>query len=152
MDLGEPPVLPSIRLPEPPVLPRPVLEVPRADLPSYRPLVVPPSKLKPPPGVQGTTESKKEQPKPKRIAPPTPPKLPPPPEVRYIDIPNTDITVPLPSNEILATATTTATVSVAATLTATALFKRTVSILKPLIKKLVTRKKIATDQYNGEED
>ena len=154
MDLGEPPVLPSIRLPEPPVLPRPVLEVPRADLPSYRPLVVPPSNLKPPPGVRGTTTSEKETATPKRITPtpPTLPPTPPIPQVRYVDIPNTDLSVPLPSNEILATATTTATVSVAATLTATALFKRTVSILKPIIKKLVTRKKIATDQYNGEED
>ena len=41
MDLGDPPVLPVLRLPEPPVLPRPVLEVPRAVLPSYKPLVAP---------------------------------------------------------------------------------------------------------------
>jgi hypothetical protein len=45
----------------------------------------------------------------------------------------------------LATATTTATVSVAATLTATAVFKRTVSVLKPLIKKLLTRKQKHAD-------
>jgi len=139
MDLGEPPVLPSIRLPEPPPLPRPVLEVPRATLPSYKPLVVPPNDLRPPPGIQGNEEKeeKKEEPKP---APP--PSIPTPPDqIRYIDIPGTDITVPLPTNEILATATTTATVSVAATLTATAVFKRTVSVLKPVIKKLLTKKK-----------
>ena len=53
MDLGEPPVFPSIRLPEPLQLPVPVLEVPRADLPSYTPLVVPPSDLRPPPGIEG---------------------------------------------------------------------------------------------------
>jgi hypothetical protein len=57
-----------------------------------------------------------------------------------VDIPGTDLTVPIPSNEILATATTTATVSVAATLTATAVFKKTVSVLKPIIKKLLTKK------------
>jgi len=142
MDLGAPPVLPVLRLPEAPQLPRPVLEVPRALLPSYKPLVVPPNDLRPPPGVKGTTPSeqkKAEKPKPK----PPPPKPPPPTpsQVRYVDVPGTDLTVPLPSNEILATATTTATVSVAATLTATAVFKRTVSVLKPIIKKLLTKKK-----------
>jgi len=142
MDLGAPPVLPSLRLPEAPQLPTPVLEVPRATLPSYKPLVVPPNDLRPPPGVKGTTpseEKKAEKPKPK---PPPPPKPPPiPSQVRYVDVPGTDLTVPLPSNEILATATTTATVSVAATLTATAVFKKTVSVLKPIIKKLLTKKK-----------
>ena len=138
MDLGEPLLLPSIRLPEPSVLPRPVLEVPRALLPSYKPLVVPPADLKPPPGVKGTTpsETKKEEPKPKPPAP-----KPPPSQIRYFDVPGTDIEVPVPSNEILVTAGTTATVSVAATLTATAVFKRTVSVLKPIIKKLLTKKK-----------
>ena len=138
MPLGEPPVLPFIRLPEAPPLPRPVLEVPRATLPSYKPLVVPPQDLRPPPGIKGKEEKeKKEEPKPK----PTPPPIPKPPDqIRYIDIPGTDITVPIPTNEILATATTTATVSVAATLTATAVFKRTVSVLKPVIKKLLTKK------------
>ena len=140
MDWGAPPVLPVLRLPEPPLLPRPVLEVPRATLPTYKPLVVPPNDLRAPPGVKGTTESdkkKEEKPKPK----PKPVTPPPPSQVRYVDVPGTDITVPLPSNEILATATTTATVSVAATLTATAVFKRTVSVLKPIIKKLLTKKK-----------
>ena len=147
MDLGDPPVLPVLRLPEPPVLPRPVLEVPRAVLPSYKPLVVPPSDLRPPPGVKGTTQSdkkKEEKPKPKPVTPPIP-KVPEVPQVRYVDVPGTDLTVPLPSNEILATATTTATVSVAATLTATAVFKKTVSVLKPIIKKLLTKKSNADD-------
>jgi hypothetical protein len=147
MDLGSPPVLPVLSLPEPPVLPRPVLEVPRATLPSYKPLVVPPADLRPPPGVKGTTpsETKKAKPKPPPPKPPTPP--PPPAQVRYVDVPGTDYTVPLPSNEILVTAGTTATVSVAATLTATAIFKRTVSVLKPIIKKMLTKKK----KKNGEE-
>ena len=143
MDLGAPPVLPVLRLPEPPLLPRPVLEVPRATLPTYKPLVVPPNDLRPPPGVKGTTQSDKKtekKPKPKPVTPPVP-KVPEVPQVRYVDVPGTDITVPLPSNEILATATTTATVSVAATLTATAVFKKTVSVLKPIIKKMLTKKK-----------
>ena len=135
MDLGAPPVLPVLRLPEPLNLPRPVLEVPRAVLPSYKPLVVPPADLRPPPGVKGTTPSEKPKPKPKAPAPK------PPSQIRYIDVPGTDYEVPLPTNEILVTAGTTATVSVAATLTATAVFKRTVSVLKPIIKKLLTKKK-----------
>ena len=145
MDLGSPPVLPVLSLPEPPVLPRPVLEVPRALLPSYKPLVVPPADLRPPPGVKGTTPSEKKKAKPKP-PPPKPPATPPPPaQIRYVDVPGTDYTVPLPSNEILVTAGTTATVSVAATLTATAIFKRTVSVLKPIIKKLLTKKKKKTE-------
>ena len=141
MDLGAPPVLPVLTLPEAPQLPRPVLEVPRALLPSYKPLVVPPNDLRPPPGVKGTTPSetkKTEKPKPK---PPPPPPPKPPSQIRCIDVPGTDYEVPLPTNEILVTAGTTATVSVAATLTATAVFKRTVSVLKPIIKKLLTKKK-----------
>ena len=147
MDLGAPPVLPVLRLPEAPVLPTPVLEVPRALLPSYKPLVVPPSDLRPPPGIPSVEQNeekgkKEEKPAPKPVTPPIP-KPPPSSEVRYVDIPGTDLTVPLPSNEILATATTTATVSVAATLTATAVFKKTVSVLKPIIKKLLTKQKHA---------
>ena len=145
MDLGAPPVLPVLSLPEPPLLPRPVLEVPRATLPTYKPLVVPPADLRPPPGVKGTTPSEQKKAEPKPPPPKPPVTTPPPSQVRYVDVPGTDITVPLPSNEILATATTTATVSVAATLTATAIFKRTVSVLKPIIKKLLTRKKKNAD-------
>lgn len=140
MNLGEPPVLPVLRLPEPPALPRPVLEVPRAELPSYKPLVVPPNDLRPPPGIK-STEPSQQRSEPQPAKPPVTPPVPiPPPQVRYIDVPGTDLDVPLPSNEILVTAGTTATVSVIATLTATAVFKRTVQVLKPIIKKLLTRK------------
>ena len=140
MKLGEPPVLPVLRLPEPPQLPRPVLEVPRATLPSYKPLVVPPNNLRPPPGIKSSEPSdERSEPQPKK-PPVTPPIPPPTPQVRYLDVPGTDLEVPLPSNEILVTAGTTATVSVLATLTATAVFKRTVQVLKPIIKKLLTRK------------
>ena len=137
MDLGTPPVLPTLRLPEAPILPRPVLEVPRATLPSYKPLVVPPNDLRPPPGIKSSEPSdKRSEPQPKK-----PPVTPPvPAQVRYLDVPGTELEVPLPSNEILVTAGTTATVSVLATLTATAVFKRTVQVLKPIIKKLLSRK------------
>ena len=138
MDLGAPPVLPVMRLPEPLALPRPVLEVPRADLPSYKPIVVPPSDLRPPPGVAGTTPSEQA---PKKAAPKPKPKPPTPPEIRYWEVPVLDKEIPVPSAEILSTAATTATVSVAATLTATAIFKQLVSVMKPVIKKILTKKK-----------
>ena len=127
MDLGEPPVFPSLRLPEPVVLPRPVLEVPRADLPSYKPLVVPPSDLRAPPGVKGTTESDKPKPK-----PPIPP-------VPTIRVPYTEVDVPVPDGVVLTTAATTAVVSVAATLTATSMFKWLVTVMKPVFKQAWTR-------------
>ena len=77
-----------------------------------------------------------EKPKPK----PPPVKLPDPPsDTREVDIPFTDVTMPLPSNEILVTAGTTATVSVAATLTATAVFKWTVNVIKPILKQAWTK-------------
>ena len=44
------------------------------------------------------------------------------------------ISIPLPENEILITASTTAVVSVAATLTATAAFKWVVTAMKPILK------------------
>ena len=130
MDLGEPLVLPSLLLPDAPVLPRPVLEVPRAQVPSYKPLVVPPSDLRPPPGVKGEAKDEPPRPKPQLIKQP---------DLRQIQIPFTEQQVPLPSNDILITAGTTATVSVAATLTATSVFKWTVNAMKPILKQLWTR-------------
>jgi hypothetical protein len=131
MDLGEPPVLPSLRLPEPLVLPRPVLDVPRADLPSYKPLVVPPSDLRAPPGVKGTTQSDKEKPK--------PPPIPKAPEVPTVRVPYTEMDVPVPDGIVLTTAATTAVVSVAATLTATSMFKWLVTVMKPVFKQTWTK-------------
>jgi len=145
MNLGEPPLFPSITLPEPLQLPAPILEVPRADIPSYKPLVVPPSDLRPPPGVSPikTTESE-VKPKPK------PPNTPPikPPEVQTFEVPGTDIEVPVPSGEILVTAATTAFVSVAATLLATSLFKHLVSLFKPIIKQAWNKMKKKEESSN----
>ena len=133
MDLGEPPVLPYMALPEPLALPVPILEVPDAHVPSYKPLVVPPSDLRAPPGVKGQPLDGAQ---PKQPQPNTPPKAP---EMDYVTVPIIDKEVPVPSQEILVTAVSTATVSVAATLTATAVFKRLVSLLKPLIKTAWTK-------------
>ena len=133
MDLGEPPALPYMTLPEPPVLPVPILEVPNAHVPSYKPIVVPPSTLKAPPGVKGEPLEGKQ---PNTPTTNTPPKAP---EMDYVTVPLIDKEVPVPSQEILVTAVSTATVSVAATLTATAVFKRLVSLFKPLIKTAWTK-------------
>ena len=145
MNLGEPPLFPSITLPEPLQLPPPILEVPRADIPSYKPLVVPPSDLRPPPGVSPirTTESQVN-------SKPKPPNTPPikPPEVQTFEVPGTDIEVPVPSGEILVTAATTAFVSVAATLLATSLFKHLVSLFKPIIKQAWNKMKKKEESSN----
>lgn len=138
MEWEEIPVLPYLNLPEGPQLPGPILEVPKADLPSYKPLVVPPSVLKPPPGVKaiqppnqtkGETKGK-VQPKPNAsISTPYVP-----PEAQIIAVPFTDIEVPMPTTTIMTTAATTAFISVAATLLGQSLFKYLVMLFKPMIK------------------
>lgn len=118
-------------------MPAPVLEVPRANLPSYKPLVVPPSNLRPPLGIKGSNEDN----------PPdkTKPQVPKNKEVQMVDVPFTDKEVPMPSTEIMTAAATTAIISVAATLTATSIFKYLVTVMKPLLKqawsKLTKKKK-----------
>ena len=94
-DLG-----PALKLLEVPVLKRMTLDVPTADVPYYKPLVVPPSDLRPPAGVKADTKDEA------------------PTGIREVKIPILDKKVPLPENAILITASTTAVVSVAATLTA----------------------------------
>ena len=103
------------------------IPLPTADVPFYIPLVVPPSDLREPDGVQAEATDEPET------------------GIRKVDIPFTDFKMPVPENEILVTAGTTAVVSVAATLTATAAFKWAVTAMKPILKtawkKLSTRKK-----------
>ena len=93
------------------------IPLPTADVPSYIPMVVPPSDLKAPEGVEAEAKDEPEAP-----------------GIRKVDIPFTDFKMPVPENEILVTAGTTAVVSVAATLTATAAFKWAVTALKPILK------------------
>ena len=104
-------VIPSIKKYETISIP-----LPTADVPSYVPLVVPPSDLEAPEGVEAEASDEPEA------------------GLRKVDIPFTDFKVPVPENEILVTAGTTAVVSVAATLTATAAFKWAVTALKPILK------------------
>ena len=101
------------------------IPLPTADVPSYIPLVVPPSDLQAEEEPEGTASEKEPES----------------PGMRQIDIPFTDKQMPVPETEILVTATTTAVVSVAATLTATAAFKYVVTAMKPILK--TTWKKIS---------
>ena len=145
----EPPIFPSINLPtqvlpKPPILPEPILSVPTADIPAYIPMVAPPEDLSPPVGVprEGEEEGANEETKGTQVQ-----KENPLPEVRRINIPWTEIEIPVPREEIVATAATTAAVSVVATLTATSLFNYLVKILKPVFMQIVKRiqKKLGKD-------
>jgi len=124
----DPPILPSFSLPpqalpNAPALPRPNLVAPKAELPSFKPMFVPAHALRGPTG----NEEEEEDNEPAAA------------EVQRVNVPFTDITVPLPQEEIMVTAATTAMISVAATLTATSLFKQCVKVFKPLFMQLIKR-------------
>ena len=109
-------VIPTIVIPPIQKIETISIPLPTADVPSYIPMVVPPSDLEAPEGVQAEAKDEPEQ------------------GLRKVDIPFTDFKMPVPENEILVTAGTTAVVSVAATLTATAAFKWAVTAMKPILK------------------
>ena len=119
--------IPTIVLPPPQKIETISIPLPTGNVPFYKPLVVPPSDLREPEGVQAEASEDVDT------------------GIRNVNIPILDFDVPLPENEILITASTTAVVSVAATLTATAAFKYVVTAMKPILKtawkKLSTRKK-----------
>ena len=100
------------------------IPLPTADIPSYVPFFVPPSDLQTEEPIEAEPTDEVDSP-----------------GIRKVDIPFTDIKLPVPENEILVTAGTTAVVSVAATLTATAAFKWAVTAMKPILK--TTWKKIS---------
>ena len=115
--------LPPQILPQVPPLPRPILDAPKADLPSYKPMLVPSGALRGPTGKEEEEEDNEPAPA----------------EVQRVNVPFTDITIPVPQEEIMVTAATTAFISVAATLTATSLFKHCVKVFKPIIMQLAKR-------------
>ena len=115
--------LPPQILPNVPPLPRPILDAPSADIPSYKPMLVPSGALRGPTGKEEDEEDKEPAPA----------------EVQRVNVPFTDITIPVPQEEIMVTAATTAFISVAATLTATSLFKHCVKVFKPIIMQLAKR-------------
>ena len=118
--------IPTIVLPPVETIETISIPLPTADVPSYIPMVVPPSDLQAEEEPEGSASEEQE---------------PESPGMRKVDIPFTDQQMPVPETEILVTATTTAVVSVAATLTATAAFKYVVTAMKPILK--TTWKKIS---------
>ena len=124
----DPPILPSFKLPDqilsnPPDLPRPTLDAPKADLPSYKPILVPSNALM---VIEGTKSEKQEEEEGR-------------PQPKEVQIPWTNYRMPVPEGEIMVTAATTAAISVAATLTATSLFKQCVKVFKPILMQLAKR-------------
>ena len=85
--------LPSIQIPSAWQLKTPSIPLPTADVPSYQPLVVPPSDLRRP---EGTKEVQTEEN--------------PPPKIHFPPLPS----IPLPSQEVLVAASVTAVTAVAA--------------------------------------
>tara|TARA_X000000368_G_C23015318_1_gene705437 strand:+ start:788 stop:1237 length:450 start_codon:yes stop_codon:yes gene_type:complete len=141
MEWEEIPSFPQLILPDAPVMPGATLEVPRASIPSYEPLVVPPNTLRPPPGIEGIN-TKDEAPEKETKNPSTKPYVPP--EAQIIEVPFTEIEVPMPTTTIMTTAATTAFISVAATLLGQSLFKYLVMLFKPIFKQAwskLTKKK-----------
>ena len=110
--------IPTIELPPVETIETISIPLPTADVPSYIPLVVPPSDLQAEEEPEGTASEKEPES----------------PGMRKVDIPFINKQMPVPETEILVTATTTAVVSVAATLTATAAFKYVVTAMKPILK------------------
>ena len=121
--------IPTIKIPPVETIETISIPLPTADVPFYAPLVIPPSDLEAPEGVEAEASEEPET------------------GLRKVDIPFTDFKIPIPENEILVTAGTTAVVSVAATLTATAAFKWVVTAMKPILKttwkKLSQKKKVS---------
>ena len=163
----EPPVLPAIPLASPPEISAPRLELPKAGLPSYTPMVYPygeASDVAVPKQADSESEATAEKPKTPPIKPVALPPITTPhqqvlvqtlqkelatptevlaqpvsAETTTITVPGTDIQVPIPRAEIMSAAATTSAISVAATLSATAVFKRLVTVFKPIINVVVKR-------------
>ena len=96
--------LPTANLPKPVDLPRIDLKVPSARIPSYTPMVIPPSDLEAPEEVE--PEETTEQPEPPSLK-----------------IPVLDIQMPIPETAVVVTAVTTAVVAVATTSITSTLFE-----------------------------
>ena len=152
--------LPDFSYPQNIKLPAPVLQMPRAEIPSYRPLFLPPRddteilvEAEPEPVTEEDVEkaiTERLEPLLRQLqAPPLQQDVESTSEVIQVRVPGTEIDLPLPKAEILSAAATTSVISVGATLTATSLFKKMVTVMKPAVKFLV--KKIQSHQDLVEE-
>ena len=109
---------PTINIPDAFVIKTPSLPLPTADLPSYEPLYVPPSDLRPPDGVEAETTNTEQ---------PPPPSL---------NIPIIDFEVPLPTTDTIVVAGYAAVSAVAVTTFAQPFF----DAIKKKIQKLIQGK------------
>jgi hypothetical protein len=82
------------------------LRQPTADVPAFRPIVIPPSDLERPEGTEATEEEKTEQP-----------------EQPTLKIPVIDIQMPVPETAVVVTAVTTAVIAVTTTTVTQSLFE-----------------------------
>ena len=154
---------PALNLPTAPALPpRMRLQVPSAEVPSYRPLVMPSAAQMRQMAVdeekRREKESKKsEADKPQSQSPPLTTELSAPPnEITTFTLPGTSIDLPVPRAEIVSTAVITAGASsvaaVAGTLAAGQIFRYLQKILKPLMKTALKRLAIARGKTPAESD
>jgi len=104
------PIFPTIKTPS--------IPLPTADVPSYIPLVLPPSDLREPEGTEPAETTEVQ------------------PQTRTLDIPIIDIEMPLPSPEVMVTAVTTAVAAVATTTLAQPLF----DVIKKRVQKFLQGK------------
>ena len=95
---------------------------PTARIPGYKPMVIPPSDLEAPKGVEKETTEE----------PPPPPK---------VQIPVLDIQMPLPTAEVVATATYAAVAAVATTTLATPLFDQIKKKLQKFLQGKIDKRK-----------
>ena len=113
---------PSLNLPKPPETPRIRLRVPSGNVPSYKPMYIPPNDLRPPEGVKKKEKETTEQP--------------PPPKLR---IPRIDIELPLPTTEVVMTATYAAVAAVATTTLATPFFNQIKKKIQTFLQKKIDK-------------
>lgn len=153
--MGEPPIIPSTKLPEPVILPpapqRMTLPVPSAPIPSYQPLVLPSAEQIRQMRAAEEDDEKEEDSKrsaqkhqqqgPVQVPLPAiniPEEIPQAQETTKVTLPGTSIKLTVPKEEVLTTAAATAGVaalaSVAATMAAGPLVQRLTKILKPVMK------------------
>jgi Pyruvate/2-oxoacid:ferredoxin oxidoreductase gamma subunit len=139
------PVAPAIPMPGAYKIPSPVLPPPTVDMPKWVLVPVKPEDIKPlnPKVGEGKNEEATEEENKAGKLKPQDSAMPKPGEIKYVEIPFTDIEIPVPREEIVVTAVTTAgtaaVVSVGATLAATSLFKEVMKLAKPLTKAIVKK-------------
>ena len=97
--------IPRVILPKALDIPHMYFKPPTADVPAYKPMIVPPADLEPPEDVQ-KEETKEEQPEPPSLK-----------------IPVIDIQMPIPETAVVVTAVTTAVIAVTTTTVTQSLFE-----------------------------